>query len=237
MDKQEQDVKQESSPEAVKEPTETPKAEKAKDEGSDRAIPYERFKEKVSEVKDLKKQLEKLAVEKEQYAGEVAKQYQTYYESEMAKLKRTYEQNDISYVDPSVSVAKQYDTRVDTINTEVANLRKTVERLHNEAESYKLQSQVKDLKNVFPEMDEEHVYAIKKLKPDWDLEECAEYSHKHFENIVKAKYEKMLESKKQAAKKPIFGDGGKINIKPEDRPKTMKDARAKMMAYAAQLPD
>jgi len=234
MDKQEQDVKQESSPESVKEPTDT---SKPKEEGSDRAIPYERFKEKVSEVKDLKKQIEKLAVEKEQYAGEVAKQYQTYYESEMAKLKRTYEQNDISYVDPSVTVAKQYDSRVDTINTEITNLRKTVERLHNEAENSKLQSQVEKLKSSFPEMDEEHVYAIKKLKPDWDLEECAEYSHKHFENAMKTRYEKMLESKKQAAKKPIFGDGGKINIKPEDRPKTMKDARAKMMAYAAQLQD
>jgi hypothetical protein len=217
----------ESTPEAK--PTETAQVETSvKDDGADRPIPYARFKEKVTEVKDLKKQVEKVAAEKEQYAAQVAQQYQTYYESEIAKLKRNIEASQQYTPDYTAPVQ---DERVGAIGQELTALRQDLARMKEEAEINKLQNQVGNLKPIYPEMDEEHVFAIKKLKPDWSLDECAEYSHKHFEGKINSRVRDMIEKKKEAAKRPVFGDGSKINLKPEERPKNFKDARKSLAAH------
>jgi hypothetical protein len=226
MDQEKEVVKTEaleSTPEAK---PESQSSDSQNVDSTDRPIPYARFKEKVTEVKDLKRAVEKLAAEKELYGQQIAQQYQSYYESELAKVKRMGEQQtDYSYTQPVE------DQRVGAISQEVNTLKNNIQKLQQEAETYKLQNQMGGLKPIYPEMDEEHVFSIKRLKPDWSLEECAEYSHKHFEEKINGRVRQMIEKKKEAAKKPVFGDGSKINLKPEERPKNLKEARARLSAH------
>jgi hypothetical protein len=118
---------------------------------------------------------------------------------------------------------------------ELKALKSTISQLKSERDNDSLISQVKSLKAVYPEMEEEHVLVVKKTKPNWSLEECAEYSHKYFEDRIKGKYSAMMAKKKEAAKKPIMGADGKLNIEPSERPKNFQDAKKRMMEYAKML--
>jgi len=227
MDIENQAVKNDTESAPVTTPENQP-SDSQKDDSADRPIPYARFKEKVLEVKDLKKAIEKLASEKEQYGQQIAQQYQTYYESELAKSKRMADEQSYNAYEAPVE-----DKRVGEISNELSSLKSHIQRLQEEAEQNKIKSQVNGLSSVFPEMDEEHVFAIKRLKPDWSLEECAEYSHKHFNDKISSRVKEMIEKKKEAARKPIFGDGGKFNLKPEERPKDLKEANKKLIQYMA----
>jgi chromosome segregation ATPase len=194
-----------------------------------RSIPYERFKEKTLEVKELKKQIDAIKAEADAKVQDTARQYQTYYESELAKLQR---QNQDAYNYGSTNEQESaYTEKISGLTKEIENLRAGLSTLKEESELTRLNTSVSKLKDVYPSLDEEHVFAVKKLKPTWSLEECAEYSHQHFENAVKMRLDKMMEKKKEAAKRPVMGDIGLVNIKPEERPKDFKEAKKRFLEH------
>ena len=217
---QEQDVKE------VKAEESSPEGEVF--EGENRNIPYSRFKEKAAEAKELKKQIDKLMADKDEAVRKTAQQYQTYYESEIAKLQRTQQQD--PYYEP-----EEETNKLSPLLEEINMLKSSLSEFKVERENERILSQVKTLKSVYPELEEEHVLVVKKTKPNWSIEECAEYSHKYFEDKVKGKFSTMMAKKKEAAKKPIMGADGKLNIEPNERPKTFQDAKKRMMEYAQML--
>jgi hypothetical protein len=234
MEPKEQDVKdpKDSSPEEdVKEPKDSSPEEEEVFEGEKRSIPYERFKEKVSEAKELKKMIENLQIEKDSAISKTAADMQAYYESEIAKLKRTAPEESYSY---DLDDEPNFEKKLSPLMEEIRGLKQNLTEMKSERETERLKGQISTLKTVYPELEDEHVLVIKKARPSWSLEECAEYSHKYFEDKLKAKWSGMLAKKKEAAKKPVFREDGKLNIELPERPKSFTDAKKKMMEWAKQ---
>jgi hypothetical protein len=199
-------------------------------EGTNRSIPYARFKEKVEAFNTLKAEQEGL---KEQFVKQTEdrdRQWKQYYEAEISALQRANQNTDIydDYETPAVD--KAYEEKVSTLAERLEKAELKLADINAKEESRFLKSEMVKLKEVFPEAVEEHVLALKKVKPNMTLEQCAERSHRLFEDNIKAKYERMMETKREAAKKTVL-TGGKINIKPEERPKTMKQARDLLAQY------
>jgi hypothetical protein len=201
-------------------------------EGEERSIPYARFKEKVSEARELKRMIDKLNAEKDSAIRETAQKYQTYYESEISKMQRAKEESSYDY---DLDAKPEIDTKLNPLLDEIRTLKREISEIKSKGETEGLVSQIQKLKSVYPELDDEHVLVVKKTKPDWSIEECAEYSHKYFEDRVKGKFNRMMEKKKEAAKKPIIGADGKLNIPSGEKPKSFADARKRMIEYAEQL--
>lgn len=194
-----------------------------------RSIPYERFKEKVDEAKELSRKVKQVEALAEQKAQEAVKQTQMFYESEIAKLQRAKQE---TYgLDETDNTQNVYQEQMSTLNKQIEELKYNVTTLKEKSETEMLRTQIQKLRDVYPSLDEEHVYVVKKMKPDWDLNECAEYSHNHFEGVIKGRYDKMMEEKKKAAQKPVMGGPGKIALKPEERPKTLAEAKKRMLSY------
>jgi len=192
-----------------------------------RTIPYSRFKEVVDTKKDLEKKIKQMEQVVEQKVNETARQYQTYYEGELAKINRSIQ------ADPYTTQeeANPYNEVISTLKNEISSLKGDLSSLKTESETSKLNSQIGKLKDVYPMLDEEHVYAVKKMKPDWSLEECAEYSHQKWDSKVKEKVTRIIEQKKEAAKKPVLVAGEKFVLKPEEKPKNMRDAVKKYREF------
>ena len=197
-------------------------------EGENRSIPYARFKEKAAEARELKKEIERLAAEKDAAVNETAAKYQSYYEAEINKINR--EREEIAVFDEP-----QVDDKISPLEKKIEDLTNIISSMKSENETNKLKNQISSLKAIYPELEDEHVLVVKKAKPNLSLEECAEYSHKYFEDKLKSKYSQMIAKKKEAAKKPIMTGDGKLNIASGERPKTFKDAKKRMMEYARQL--
>ena len=241
---EEKDVKKapEASAEAPAESADKGKPEDSKEEvfedDGKRTIPYTRFKEKVGEVNELKEMIETLKAEKQAAVEKTAADYQTYYEGEMARVLRQKgtEENDYSDLYQEEPKRPAIDeTVLNPLKEEIETLRKELTGLKSESETRRLKTQIKSLKEVYPELDEEHVLVVKKMKPKMSLDECAEYSHKYFSGLVKSKFDRMMEKKKEAARKPIVTAEGRLNIPSDKKPKTFAEAKKAMLEYARQL--
>lgn len=234
------DVNQEIvAPDSAKAPVDTTKVEGTKEdvnlepekveEDLNRSIPYSRFKE----VLDAKKEQERKVKELEKVYNDklvnTQREIQTYYETELAKMQRLAQ-------DPYATVSEPdpTETKFGSVNQELTILKTELERLKNESETQKINGEINKLKSVYPDMDDEHVFAVKKMKPDWTLEECAEYSHSKYGNLVKTRLNKLIEAKKEAAKKQVLVSDGKISLTPEQKPKTKEEARKAYMNYMQQ---
>jgi hypothetical protein len=202
-------------------------------ESESRSIPYSRFKEVNDTKKDLEKRLKQMETTIEQRASDVARQYQTYYESEIAKLQRVKSEEVNPYLEPEPT--QVFNEKFGGVSKEVDILKNELHALKSERELEKLNTQISKLKEIYPSLDEEHVLAIKKICPDKDISECAELSHTKFENEIKSRWSKLVEQKKQAAKKPVFETDGRINLKPEEKPKSFRDASKALKAHMSKF--
>jgi len=239
MSEELKDVKQEViAPDTAKVAADTTKVEAPKEEvfedEAKRTIPYSRFKEMVDTKKDLEKKVKQMEAMVNEKVNETARQYQTYYEGELAKINRSLQN---PYEASTTEEADVYTGKISELTEQLNGLKGTIEHLRTESETAKLNSNIVKLKDVYPMLDEEHVYAVKKMKPDWSLEECAEYSHQKWDSKIKGKVTEILEKKKEAAKKPVLVAGERLVLKPEDRPKNMSEARKKYFEFKKQFTD
>jgi len=70
------------------------------------------------------------------------------------------------------------------------------------------------------------------MHPDVSLEECAKFSHDKFYSHAKNIYEKMLEDKKAAQERKVISASEKMrNLKPEEKPKSLAEAKAAMEKF------
>lgn len=220
------------------------KTETAQAEGQDeafvpeekRSIPYPRFKEVLETKKDLERKIKQMEKTVEEKVAETARQYQTYYESELAKVSRAKQADPYQEIEEVGTTASPYvDRELVTLKDEIKALKSDLIGFKTQAETKDLQARIAQLKDVYPSLDEEHVYVVKKMKPDLSLEECAEYSHKKFEDAVKDRYNKVMEKKREAAKKPVLVEGERFVLKPEEKPKSFKDAKKRLMEHMRQF--
>jgi hypothetical protein len=137
-------------------------------------------------------------------------------------------EDDYSYLTEPVVANKD----VDTLKGEVEALRNQLKAVSEFTEKNALTQEMKQLKTSFPAMNNEHVLAIKKLRPDLALDECAKHSHDMFLSHAKETYQSMLEKKKADAEtKKVTGPERIRNLKPGEAPKDLDKAKELMMKF------
>jgi hypothetical protein len=200
-------------------------------------IPYAVFKERNEKLRETERKLKTMEKDIEKKINEaVAKtseQHRAYYEQQMMLLKQQQQQtiNPYDYTDPAQKQAAEYQDYVKTLESKVSQLEGKFSHLDAGVKERELKTQITQLKQIYPMMEEEHVLALAKLKPEYDIEEIAQHSHNKFSEYTKNLYNTMIEQKKQAAKVKVSGVETRAPFKIENRPKTFKDARK----MAAQL--
>jgi hypothetical protein len=231
-----EDVKQEEQKEETKE-EETSVEEKASSTDPDEElyesvvgskenkIPYSRFKE----VNDAKKAAEaKIAEFESEVEARVEQEVRNrLIEQELVNKTRT---------DDEFNFLSETE---DTTKKEIEDLKGTIKQLSNQLEGVAryteeniLKQQLKQLKESFPAMNEEHVLAAKKLSPKADLEELAKYSNDMFLSHAKGIYQKMLDEKKvQANKAKVTGAERIKAMKPKEAPKSLEEAKDLMLKF------
>lgn len=189
---------------------------------TDNKIPYSRFKEVNDEKKALKAELDKTKTSiKEQVEEALLKE-------QMKALVAPKDEWNLDSIDANAPV----NTEVNSLKEELALLKGQLKIVSEFTENNALKQNLDNLRSSFPGMDEEHVLALKKMHPDANLEECAKYSHDKFNKHIKNLWNKTVEEKKAAqAQKSVIGAERIRNLKPEDKPKTLDEARAAFMKF------
>lgn len=232
MAEEAKDVKQEEVEESTTEDVNEEESSTSEDDvelfdSQERDIPYSRFKE----VNDRKKELER---ENSKYKSEMDKRIQDEVYRKELELRREYERqvaalestDDYSYDDYESADSKE----VKALKAKIEKLEGSLNEVSGKLSSSELKQELKVLKKIYPAMQDEHVMAIAKIRPNWSWEECAEYSHKKLGAHVQSEYKRLVEQKKQATKRKTVGEGLR-SMKPEDKPKSFSEAGRK----AAQL--
>jgi hypothetical protein len=187
-------------------------------------IPYSRFKE----VNDAKKAAEAKIAELE--AGISARVDQAVKDKliEQQLLNKPEIEEDYSFLDPDSGTKQE----VEALKQQISELAAQVQGVSQYTEENILKQELKNLKAIFPAMNEEHVLAAKKLSPNTSLEEIAKYSNDMFNNHAKKVFNEMIEQKKKAAEtaKVVKKEAIKA-LPPEEKPKTMAEARKIMMQF------
>lgn len=198
---------------------------------SERSIPYKVFKERNSKLRETERELKKLKsdldkrVQDELYKKEmdIRREYEAKFGQKEAASKEDY----LNLDDYALDTIKA-DPKLQKLEAYIQKLEEKVTAVSTKTEREEIRRAVDDLTHEYPALDREHVYALKRARPEWSWQECAEYSHEHFSKHLEGKWKEMIEKKKMASKKKLSGSEGLKAMKPEDRPKSFADARKKI---------
>lgn len=193
-----------------------------KDVKEGQKVPYKRFKEKLDEAKQFKSELEKAH---EKYQDEIRR-----LTLEKEALKNLQTPND-SYV---LDIPDESDKKVKTLEHQVGELSRTVERLISKTSEQDLRGQLQQLKTLYPDMDETEVLGWKKAKPDESLHELAELSHVRINERAEKKLAQILEAKKKKAKDVVPLKDFGIKLNPNEKPKSVKEANSILKRFLRQ---
>lgn len=190
---------------------------------TDNKIPYSRFKEVNDERKALKAELENVKSSVKTQVEDIVLKEQ------MKALTQQSKQDELSFddLDPI-----QNNSDISVLKEELNMLKNQLKTVSEFTENNVLNQNLQQLKSAFPGMNEEHVLALKKMHPNSDLEECAKYSHDKFTSHTKKLYNQMIEEKKVAqSQKSVLGAERIRNLKPEEQPKDLEEARVAFMKF------
>jgi hypothetical protein len=204
-----------------------------------RDIPYAVFKQRNEKLRETEKKLKQMEANLEKKIAEretlVGTQYKNYYEGEIAKLQsqkqNDYEDYDYSEVDDST---RKYQEHISQLENKLSSLEGSISKINEVNADRDLKAKVSGLKELYPSMVPEVVFAMHKLQPGSSLDELAQFSHETIENQVKSKYESLIERKKEAAKKKIVGPETMSSFKPKDKPKNLRDAHDQVLELMKQ---
>lgn len=228
------DVKTDQTPstDAAKDKVDTGKAESPKNDvyenivgENKREIPYAVFKERNDKLRETERQLKQLGTEQQLVIDKAVKsrdrEWRDYIQDKQVLDKKETDSYEEYEDDTS---ARQNEQKISKLEATIQDLKGGFSKLSQETETRELKRQITQLKDIYPSMDEEHVYAVKKMKPELSLDEAAQYSHEKFSTYTKALFDKMMDQKKEAAKAKVSGPEVIASLKPEDRPKTLEEA-------------
>lgn len=177
-------------------------------------VPYSRFKEVNEEKKTYQQQLKEM--ERRYQEAESRAQIASRMQSQSHKE----DEIDLSLLDDSI-VAKE--------NRELKNQLQSVlgrlERIESSSKESGLRSQIAEAKARFPEADELAVLGWAKTNPQLDILELAEMSHNRTVEAAERQLNKLLEQKKERAKKASIPTmTGGLNLKGQEKPKSISEA-------------
>ena len=209
------------------------------DNSQKQAVPYSRFKEKIDEVRKLQKEIKKSEVKTKEAVDETARQFQTYYESEISKMQRqapkeeAYDEFDENR--EAKALVRGYEDQIKSLKKEIGSFGNSIRELREESADTKLKRGLDKLEKDYPGLDRTHVLAIKKMDPDMSLDEAAEKSHDYFSDLVTNRVNKMIEDKKKAAETKVMGGGSKSDAKPREPAKTIAEASERFAEHLEAL--
>ena len=195
-------------------------------------VPYTRFQQVNQEKQKLKEELVKIKSGLDEI---VAKEKIKMQKQLLEELGTKAPEGDDKVYDEDTHVEREkkyYVKKLDAIE-------KTLESIINDSNQSKVDKEIQSLVEVYPEADDVTLRAFKQFYPDRDLERFAKHQHEKIMGKINDKMKKTIEEKKkQSQSRHTFFDNEdipKLNIKEEDRPKTMREAREKLKGLIANL--
>lgn len=177
-------------------------------------VPYDRFKAKNDEAKQLKAEL---ARREEHYKAELQRAL-IEKEAALTASRRAPASDVIEIQDPVERQTKSLQGAVEALRQELASLK-------GESSNQRLQSQIEKLQTKYPEADTLAVLGWKKHDPSLDLEEAMELSHTRTVEKTQKSIQKILEAKKSKKAGPVLSEGG-FKLSDNEKPKSVKEANA-----------
>lgn len=184
---------------------------------TDKKIPYSRFKE----VNDAKKTLEQQLAEKE---AEWQKKLERELDLERIRLqgqqtKAKDDDYDLVFEDEQVS------KEVAELKQQIAELKEANQNVTSRLDNDRWNTKLTRLQAKYPNADVDAVLGWAKSmgKGYDDLEDLMAHSDQKMEAAVQKRLQQIVENKKKARESAI-PSGNRIQLKPEERPKSVKEA-------------
>ncbi len=209
---------------------ETPELDESdlKDAKENSKIPYSRFKE----VNEKAKRLE--AEKDEAVATYKAQLQRALAEAEaLRSLPRAPSNQDEGILDLGGDPGQE---AMKALMTEFKSLKGEVTELRTKTSHDSLQTKIREVKAKYPDADELAVMGVLKHNPRLDPEEVAETLQKNVDAKVEKRIQQMLEhkaAKKKQATLPTSETG--FRLKESEKPKTVKEASAKLKQLMSKL--
>jgi hypothetical protein len=197
-------------------------------------VPYNVFRERNLKLREAEKALKRMEenFEKKLQSEKATLYSQLQYEMQ-TKNKERDPLDDFSSGDDEFGNTK-YDKMAAAFQQELDSLKQQIRGFQQKSEDSELTQSISQLKQTYPSLDEEHVYAIKKARPQWSLDECAEYSHKKWETKVSSMFNDLVEKRKEAAKVRPNVSEAIAGFVTKEKPKSAADASAKIREFINQ---
>lgn len=199
-----------------------------------KTVPYKVFSERNKKLRDAEKKIKnsdkEFATRLQKREAELYAEFQ--YNNQKAQPKED-EYADM-FEDDVTKVTKQYETKISNLEGKLNQVVEKLTGIEQGNQDKSLKRKITSLKEIYPNLDEEHVYAIKKINPDYDIEECAEYSHKKWESKVQGMYKKLINEKKEAAKQRVNTEDSISSFAVKKKPGSSAEAADMVREYLAQ---
>ncbi len=185
-------------------------------------VPYNRFKEVNEEKKSLQYKLDEI---ERRHADDTRRAVDDAERRVAARLETDKVGEDDSLLEP-------WQVEVNRLNRELGKAKEEISTVKGEASTTRLESQMHNLRDRYPEADEVAVLGWKKSQPHRDLTELMEMSHNRSIDRAEVQLRNLLTAKKERAKGAlIVGERG-IQLKEEDKPKSMRAAKEMVAKWA-----
>lgn len=196
--------------------------EKDLEEIEAKKVPYSRFKEVNQKAKSAEGRLKEL---QEKYEAELRRAEENAEIRAQARISKKQEEQSLEEIyDPA-------ERRTVVLEKELSELKGELRSLRSESSQDKLQQTIDRLEAKYPEADTVAVLAIAKHLGQTSRDSIEELMHEnHSRNLDRANKQlrQIIEQKKQRQKTAIPTREGGIKLKESDRPKTLKEASAKL---------
>lgn len=189
-----------------------------------KTIPYQRFKEVNDDRKSLVDQIESL---KSRQQSEVQRAIEDAEARLLAKFQREQQEKEFENEDPWDRSARQ-------MSSEVQNLKAELDHLRKQSELQNLKSELKNLQDKYPKADVDAVLGWRQANPGLSLEDGMERSHRKSIESAETILKEMLQKKRDKAKVSVPTRTGGPRLKPEEKPKTLKDAKQAALRWLEQ---
>lgn len=187
----------------------------------DKKVPYDRFKSVNESKKAIQKELEQLKAQRDEDVRRAV-------ELAELRMKQSKSEPQDQDLDDDVEPWQKESRR---LVSETSGLRKELADLKSDLSQSKLEAQIAKLKDKFPEADEIAVLGWRKAQPNRDLEELMEYSHTKNNERVESRLRSLIEKKKEKSKTILPIREGGIKLKPEEKPKNIREATKLLKKY------
>lgn len=180
---------------------------------TDKTIPYNRFKEVNDKAKSYEKTLTQTKAEHDAQLRTLIAEY----EAKLSAQKQLNQSDPYEYEDESSRQVRLMGETIKNLQNEITSMKGTYRKNVVKSELDKLQQK-------YTNADRLAVQGWHQVYPEASLEELMEKSHIDNTNRIKNYYTELIEKKKARAKNPQPLGTPRIRLKPDERPRSFKEA-------------